>query len=133
MSLAGVIWVLNPFHLESFCYIFDSFTMSLSVFCSIFAFFITSLILQYDLSNFQLKYAYGLVIILLIASLSTYQAAISIYIVSFSFYALFQMIQQSNIEKSIRTIILSISLLFFSLLFYLPIKNIFLTNEYILS
>lgn len=129
LSLVGIIFVLNPYNLQNFSYIFDSFTMGLSVFSSISAFLLVSIFFEYCLSNIQKVLVCFLSVFLLISSLCLYQPSTSIYIATLAFYSLIELTENSSIRKSLNIFIFSIGILFFSLLAYLPIKNYYIFNQ----
>ena len=133
LSLGGIAFVLNPFNLQNFSYVFDSFTMGLAVFSSTATFFMTSIVIEKPLSNVQKILASSLILSCLISALCLYQAATSIYIAAFTFYSLLKLIRDVTIRESIKAFILSLTMLFFSLLAYIPIKNHYVKNEYILK
>lgn len=130
LSLGGIAFVLNPFNLQNFSYIFDSFTMGLAVFSSTIAFFMTSLFLEKKLSNPDKFFLFSLILLLLIASLCLYQAATSIYIAAFTFYSLLKLVRDEKLRESVKFFIFSIIILLFSLLGYTPIKNFYVKSNY---
>ena len=133
LSLGGTAFVLNPFNLQNFSYIFDSFTMGLAVFNSTAAFFVTSIVIEKPLSNAQKFFAYSLILFFLISSLCLYQAATSIYIAAFTFYSLLKLIKDVTIRESVKGFIFSMAMLFLSLLAYIPIKTFYVNKKYIPS
>ncbi len=132
LSLGGIAFVLNPFNLQNFSYVFDSFTMGLAVFSATAAFFMTSIAIEKPLSNVQRIFASCLILLALISSLCLYQAATSIYIAAFIFYSLLKLIKDVTIRESVKGFIFSLAMLSFSLLAYIPIKTFYVKNEYIL-
>lgn len=133
LSLGGIAFVLNPFNLQNFSYVFDSLTMGLAVFTSTAASFITCIAAEQTLSNVQRILASSLILFFLLSSLCLYQAATSIYIAAFTFYSLLKLIKDATTRESIKVFIFSIAILFFSLLAYIPIKNFYVKNEYIFN
>ena len=125
LTLGGVAFVLNPFNLQNFSYVFDSFTMGLAVFSSTLAFFLISTALEKPLSSSQKFLLFALTLFLLISSLCLYQAATSIYIAAFTFYSLLKLVKSETIKQSLKVFIFSTIILFVSLVAYLPIKNFY--------
>ena len=132
LTLGGLVFVLNPFNLPIFSYVFDSLTMGLAVFSSTAGFFMASIAIEKPLSNRQKFFVFTLILFFLISSLSLYQAATSIYIAALCFYSLLKLIVDKTIRESIKAFIFSSAMLFFSLLAYIPIKIFYVTSKYTL-
>lgn len=133
LSLGGIIFVLNPFNLQNFAYIFDSLTMGLSVFISTAAFFVISIAIERKILNKHIFLIFFLAFLLLLASLCLYQSATSIYIAALTFYSLLKLVQDTSIKQSVKTFVFSMTILLCSLLAYIPIKNFYVKNNYILK
>ncbi len=130
LVLSGIIFVLNPFNLENFSYIFESLMFGVAVFSSTMAFLFTTVGFREGVQiNIRLL-SFFLSILFLLISLCFYQAATSIYIAAFSFYSLFNLIKSLDIKESIEKFLSSSIVLFLSLLAYIPIKYIFVKGEY---
>ena len=129
VTLCGTIFSLNPFNLQNFTFVFDSFPMALAVLTSVLAAFITSITVGKNLKKSDLIYSLGTAVLLLLSSLCLYQAATSVYIVIFLFYALVQLLNQQN-KYQIKYVFKAALVLITSLVLYLPIKNYFITNSY---
>lgn len=127
LVLSGVIFLINPYNLSIYSFIFDSFPMGLGVFFSIIAFYLT----KRGIDNFQSEYhnkkylfsSFLVSIILLTTSLSLYQPTLSFYLISFTFYLLTELCRNSNYQKSVINFLIFLSILFLSFLSYIPIKN----------
>ena len=130
LSLSGIAFVLNPFNLESFAYVFDSFTMGLAVLSSTAAFFITSISIEQNLSRLQKIFVFFLSLLFLLSALCLYQPATSIYIAAFTFYSLLKLIRDASIKESVSQFILYLTILLFSLIAYPPIKNAYVKGQY---
>ena len=131
LSLGGIVFVLNPFNLQNFSYVFDSFTMGLAVFSSTAAFSMISIAIEKPLSNVQKIPVSFLILFLLISSLFLYQPATSIYIAACTFYSLLKLIRDATIRESVKGFIFSIAMLFFSLSVYITTFKTFFKNEYV--
>jgi hypothetical protein len=132
LSLSGIAFVLNPFNLESFSYVFDSFTIGLAVFSSTAAFFIISIGIEQNLSRLQKIFVFFLSLLFLLSALCLYQPATSIYIAAFTFYSLLKLIRDANIKESVSQFLIYLTILLFSLIAYTPIKNVYVKEGYAL-
>ncbi|MEL4894516.1 glucosyltransferase domain-containing protein [Crocosphaera sp. Alani8] len=129
LSLGGIAFVLSPFNLANFSFVFDSFTMGLAVFTSTTAFLITSIVLEQKLSYYRKIIIFFLILFLLVSSLCFYQGATSIYLAILTFYSLLNFIKDTNIQKSIYLFTTPLIILFISVIIYLPLKDLFV-NPY---
>jgi hypothetical protein len=128
LTLSGIIFVLNPFNLENFAFVFDSFPMAVAVLTSTLA----ALIISNYFSRKEKIIDFGLSLILLICSLCLYQTATSIYLVTCFFYALFKLLNRQTLE-SFKIFLASITVLLISFLAYIPLKTLYPLNEYSLQ
>ena len=129
LSLGGIVFVLNPFNLQNFSFVFDSFFMGLAVLGATVGFFLLKIALEEPLSNGQKLFLFSLVFILLFSTLCLYQSATSIYIAAFTFYSLLKLIKDSSIRESVKAFIFSIAILFFSSLAYASFMKIFYAQK----
>ena len=142
--LGGIVFVLNPFNLQNFAYIFDSLTMGLAVFCSTVAFLIASIAIEKLITKTPKILAFLSIATWLFLSLCFYQAAISIYLSAISFYSLVKSLgghqpgatpglrplklRDATIRESVTGFTFSLASLFCSLLAYIPVKNFYITG-----
>ena len=129
LTLCGIIFVLNPFNLQNFTFVFDSFPMALAVLTSVLAAFVISISFNLSLKKVEYIYSIGFGILLIFSSLSLYQAATSVYIVACVFVALMELLNRS-FQRSLRYLFTSILTLIAGLILYLPVKNYYITNSY---
>ncbi len=130
LSLSGIAFVLNPFNLQSFAYVFDSFTMGLAVLSSTAAFFLASISIEQNLSRLQKIFVFFLSLLFLLSALCLYQPATSIYIAALTFSSLSKLIRDANIKESVNQFLLYLTILLFSLIAYAPIKNVYVKGKY---
>ena len=107
--------------------------MGLSVFISTAAFLIICIAIEKKISNKYIFLIFFLAFLLLLTSLCLYQSATSIYIAALSFYSLVKLVQDTSIKQSIEIFVFSMTILLCSLLAYIPIKNFYVNNDYILK
>ncbi len=130
LVLSGIIFVLNPFNLENFSYIFESLMFAVAAFSSTMAFVLITVYLREKLTTKIKLLSFVFSVLCLLISLCFYQASISIYLAIFSFYSLFKLGETLHIKQSLKIFFSSSIVLFFSLLAYAPIKHIFVKGEY---
>ncbi|MGC1306803.1 MAG: glucosyltransferase domain-containing protein [Phormidesmis sp.] len=131
LSLCGVCFALNPFNLQNFCYIFDSFTMGLAVLTATISVFLLKAVLEKNVNKFQSVVLFTSIFILLLSTLCLYQFGSSVYIGATAFYLLAQLSKDGNIKKSIQWFIVSSGMLLLSLLAYIPVKNFYAKSMYV--
>ena len=129
LTLSGVIFVLNPFNLQNFVFVFDSFTMAVAVLTSTLAALSICLVFSDRFSKKEKIISFSLSLLSLLCSICLYQPATSVYLVTCFFDALVKLLNRQN-KKSFQTFIASIIILFFSFAFYIPLKNLYINNAY---
>ena len=131
LTLSGIVFVLNPFNLENFAFMFDSFPMAVAVLTSTLAALAISLGVSKRFKRREKIISFSLSLILILCSLCLYQAGTSVYLVTCFFYALVELLNR-HIKTSFHTLIASVTILVLSFAAYLPIKNFYIDNEYAL-
>ncbi|WP_186375863.1 glucosyltransferase domain-containing protein [Hyella patelloides] len=129
LTLSGVIFVINPFNLQNFAFVFDSFTMAVAILTSTLAALSISVSVNDQFNRKEKIINFSLSLLLLVCSLCLYQASTSVYLVTCFFDALVKLLRRQN-KKSFNVFITSIIILLFSFIAYSPIKNFYITNEY---
>ncbi len=129
LTLCGVIFVINPFNLQNFAFVFDSFTMAVAVLTSILAALSINVIINDQFNRKEKIISFSLSFLLLLCSICLYQAATSVYLVACFFYALVKLLNRQN-QKSFKTFIAAIIILLLSFIAYIPIKNFYIATEY---
>lgn len=122
LVLSGFAFVMNPFNLQCFSYIFDSFTMGAAILSATLAFLNLVALTE---GRFQIqahKIISTLSVLLLTASLLLYQSATSIYLAAFSLYLLLALIQGEHIRTSIANCIHFLSVFTLSLPLYVLVN-----------
>ena len=129
LTLCGIIFALNPFNLQNFAFMFDSFPMAVAILISTLAALAISLGVSERFKRKEKIICFSLSLLLLLCSLCLYQAGTSVYLVTCFFYALVKLLNR-QIKTSFHTLITSVTILVLSFIAYLPIKNFYIDDEY---
>ena len=129
LTLSGIIFVINPFNLQNFAFIFDSFPMAVAILTSILAAISICIGVSETFKSQEKIFAFIFSIVLLLCSLCLYQSGTSVYLVVCSFYALVKLLEQA-INKTFQILIASITTFLCALIAYIPIKEFYVSNEY---
>jgi hypothetical protein len=130
LTLSGIIFVINPYNLSLYSFIFDSFPMGLGVFCSIASFCLAKIGIQTIKQRNYSVLAFLSSVILLIISLCLYQPTSSFYLVSFTFYLLVNLCEELKLRNSLSNFLIYLTVLLLSFLAYIPIKNHYIEGTY---
>ncbi|HEI7947573.1 TPA: glucosyltransferase domain-containing protein [Proteus mirabilis] len=121
-GLVFSIFSLSPLYLQNLSYQFDSMPMMLGVLFSV---------LPYSnlINNLSTRYKLLISSILLISSLSLYQATINIFIGLAAFEAIYLILQKKDINEIIKIITIKVTMLFISMFIYMMvIAKIFVSS-----
>lgn len=129
LTLCGIVFVLNPFNLQNFAFVFDSFPMALAILASVLAALSISFATETSSSKQEKIIIFVLGSLFILCSLCLYQAATSVYLVSCFFYGLIQLLDR-EIKRSLIIFCTTILALFVALIAYVPIKNYYIINSY---
>lgn len=130
LTLSGIIFVINPYNLSLYSFTFDSFPMGLGVFSSIMAFYLVTITIKLKANTIQKIFVFLFSIFLLLISLCLYQPTSSFYLVSFLFYLLAKLGNETDFRKSFNQFLIYLAILLFSFFSYIPIKNIYIKGDY---
>ncbi len=133
LILSGIIFVINPYNLSLYSFIFDSFPMGLGVFCSIVSFCSAKIGIEKIKHRKYSALAFVSSIFLLIISLCLYQPISSFYLASFIFYLLIKLCRDINLKESLNCFLIYLNILVLSFLAYIPIKNHYIEGRYTLT
>lgn len=128
LTLCGVVFVLSPFNLQNFAFVFDSYTMAVAVFTSTLAALGISISISDRLKRKEQIISFSFSFLLLLCSVCLYQAATSVYLVTCFFYALVKLLNGQK-QQSFHNFIASLIILLFSFVAYIPLKNFFIGND----
>jgi len=132
--IAGAITIINPYNLSIYTFVLDSLTITCGIFFAILSLYIASISLETRKKQSQwFVLRYFLSILLLTISLCFYQTGISVYFTGFLFFLLIQLCDTKNYLESIINFFIFNSILAFSLMSYIPIKNLYKLDEYTLK
>lgn len=130
LLLIGLITILNPYNLSMFPFVFDSFTMSISIFLTMLGLYTITYVREKYNKFEQLLWGSFVSVLYLLSALCIYQTSLSFYFIGFIFYLLVNLCTTNNYQKSIIDGLIFGSILMFSFVLYIPIKNSLKLSDY---
>ena len=128
LTLCGTVFVLSPFNLQNFAFVFDSYTMSTAVLTSTLATLAVSLSLENHLPKKEKIISFSLSFILLLCSICLYQYATSVYLVTCFCYGLLQLLNRQY-RKSLEIFQASTIIVSLSFITYIPLKSLYVGKD----
>ncbi len=128
LILSGVIFVINPYNLAIYSFVYDSFPMSCGVLCAVTGFIFITIAIEYNQYLWNKILLFILAIVSLVFSLSLYQPTTAYYLIAFLFYLLTGLLGKVCLRKSLLYLLIYCFTVICSFVAYLPIKNFYIQN-----